>query len=388
MTFEPNLLENRQVALTGRLASMTRAEAAAAIQECGGQFSRSVTLQTFWLVVGQEGWPLQRRGRLTQALRRARWLQEHGSPLEILSEQQFLDRLGLRDEQQSIFRRYTMSQLTRILHIPKTRLRYWVRSGLIQPLEAGHRLVYFDFQQVASIRKLHELIQSGVTTQRIRRSLLQLRRWLPDLETPFHQLFTLDQDPRLVVRTASGRLAAPCGQLLFDFADSDFDEAETRFVRFERAISDDELFEQAIACEDARQYDQAAGLYRALLKRGAGTPEIQFNLGNTLFQLGHLAEAAAAFQLALQHDPDYVEAWNNLGNLRAEAGDLSEAVRCFRRAIILSPDYADAHYNLAETLRQLGDQPAARQHWEAYLRHDSRSDWAEHAADQLICCPQ
>lgn len=53
-------LEGKQVACTGSLACMTRAQAADLIHAFGGRFVPSVTRKTNVLLVGQEGWPLQK----------------------------------------------------------------------------------------------------------------------------------------------------------------------------------------------------------------------------------------------------------------------------------------------------------------------------------------
>src|SRR5437660_991212 len=88
-------LQGQKVAFTGRLASMTRARAANLIQEHGGTWVPSVTRHTSLLVVGQDGWPLDKNGQLTRKLQKAQQL----PLLSILTEADLLDRLGLDSEQ-------------------------------------------------------------------------------------------------------------------------------------------------------------------------------------------------------------------------------------------------------------------------------------------------
>src|SRR5437868_14057079 len=71
-------LRGQRVALTGALVSMPRAEAVALVRRSGGEFSAQVTRETSLLVVGEQGWPLKRNGRLTNKLERARLLQRQG----------------------------------------------------------------------------------------------------------------------------------------------------------------------------------------------------------------------------------------------------------------------------------------------------------------------
>ena len=72
------LLQGKRVAFTGRLASMTRADAADLIRAHGGRFTATLNRFTSLLVVGQDGWPFEKDGRLSGKLRKARSLQRNG----------------------------------------------------------------------------------------------------------------------------------------------------------------------------------------------------------------------------------------------------------------------------------------------------------------------
>src|SRR4051812_35068254 len=110
-------LAGKQVAFTGRLASLTRTEAAALIGAHRGQYVDSVTRTTSILVVGQEGWPLRKNGTLTHKLQQAQRLQRAGQPIAILSEEELLHRLGLEARASDIHHLYTMAQLGRLLRV-------------------------------------------------------------------------------------------------------------------------------------------------------------------------------------------------------------------------------------------------------------------------------
>jgi NAD-dependent DNA ligase len=71
-------LKDQKVAFTGKLASMTSAEAQELVRACGAEWVASVTEQTTILVVGQDGLPLGKDGGLTRNLRAARRLKSHG----------------------------------------------------------------------------------------------------------------------------------------------------------------------------------------------------------------------------------------------------------------------------------------------------------------------
>lgn len=358
---------------------MTHAEFAELVAACGGEFVEAPIRGAVLVVVGQDGWPLRADGRPTQNLEKARQLRALGYPIELVTEEDFLDRLGLVDRQESIHRRYTVWQLSRILGVPGSRIRAWVRAGLIEPVETVHRLAYFDFSQAASAKTVFELATSGVTPQRIRESLEQLRTWLPHVDKPLSQLAILEHDGRLLVRLQAGSLAEPSGQLRLDFDGA----SGAGPVPMVQAKSADEWFAEAIACEDEGRMAEAAEAYREVLRLEPDDPVVHFNLGNVLYALGGVKGSAAEFRQALRCDPAYVEAWNNLGSVLAELDRPAEAIESFQRALGLVPTYADAHYNLADTLSLLGRAAEARSHWRQYLRYDPTGPWADEVRRRL-----
>src|SRR5687767_13451809 len=104
-------LTGKRVAISGKLVSMTKADAVQVVVRHGGQVVPAVTHNTSILVVGQESWPLQKDGRPSKALLRAKELQQAGSPIFVLPEDDFIAKLGLNGEVQGVHRMYTFSQL-------------------------------------------------------------------------------------------------------------------------------------------------------------------------------------------------------------------------------------------------------------------------------------
>src|SRR5262245_38421012 len=105
------VLQGKRVAFTGRLASMTRAEAADLIRAHGGRFTATLNRFTSLLVVGQDGWPFEKDGRLSSKLRKARSLQRHGVVIAVLTEEELFARLGLESPAEGVSRRYSTAQL-------------------------------------------------------------------------------------------------------------------------------------------------------------------------------------------------------------------------------------------------------------------------------------
>ena len=378
---QPRTLAGRKIAVTGRLVSMTHRDLARLVEELGGQFVQAPTRATNFLVVGQDGWPLDGEARPTASLTQARRLKSLGYAIEIVTEDAFFTWLGVGEGSTSVHRHYTIVQLSRILGVSRDRIRGWMRAGLIEPVELVHRLAFFDYQQVASAKMLCELVAQGLNPPKIRAGLEQLRRWLPGVDAPLSQLAVLEEGGRLLVRLESGNLAEPSGQLRMEFEPEDENALAVAGGLDDRNA--DQWFQAAIGHEDAGDFAAAADAYRRAVRLEPDDPILHFNLANALYVLGETDEAAAEFGQAVRYDPDYAEAWNNLGTLLTEGEQRDEAIAAFGRALAVVPQYADAHFNLAETLAAAGCTSEACKHWRAYLALDPASPWASEARRRL-----
>lgn len=367
-------LEGKHVVFTGRLASMPRADAVALVQAHGGVCDRSVSRKTAILVVGQEGWPLRKDGRVSQKLVAAKKQQSLGQSLIIHTEEEWLDDLGLHEHSDGIHRRFTSVQLGRLLKLPRQRLEAWIRAGLVSPAETIEGVHLFDFQQVASLRSLWEMTKAGVSQRQLKHSFERLARWLPNLGSPA-TLALLERDGQILVRLDQG-LADASGQLQFDFADDDPSALSTLSPASESTPED--LHQRGVEFEAAGDLAQAARAYRDAMFH-APTAATAFNLGNVLYATGQVGGAAERFRQAVEIDHDFAEAWNNLGNALCDLGEYPDAIEAYRRAIAISPNYADAHYNLAEALSSMNRRQDARAHWLIYLKLEPIGEWAAYA---------
>ena len=380
---------DREITITGRLASMSRETAVQEIRAVGGRHSEIPTDNTAYVVIGGDGPPLGPDGRPTQALRRARDLLALGKPVKILEEAEFLPLIKNRREAASLQRLYTIAQLSRILNEPLAKIRTWVREGLISPFKVERRLCYFEFSQIAMARRLQQLTNAGITASRILQSLAQISEWQGKSTADLSQLEATTQSGDLLIRLDTGHLADPSGQLLLDFAQdapttqADGSAQEALPMMTPRRETADGWVRIGIAAEESGNFDSAVEAYQEALSMGSPQPEVCFNLGNTFYAMNRNAEATACFTQATQIDTDYIEAWNNLGNTLAEIGKYKDAINAYQRALAISPFYADAHYNLAETMASQENFAGARGHWLAYLRQDPNSPWASKVRERL-----
>jgi tetratricopeptide (TPR) repeat protein len=321
--------------------------------------------------------------------------------IEILSETQFWQRLGLVDGQYNVRRLYTPAMLADLVGVPVALVRRWHRRGLIAPARQIHRLAYFDFQEVASARRLAELLAHGVSPQEIERKLSQLARLLPHIERPLAQLPLIVEGRDLLLR-AGEALVDSQGQQRLDFAATEESwalsdnlavalpldprlrlRAAEPSTELGAVLDPDELLESALALEDEGRLDEAAEVYRTLLVAAGPNAEACFHLAEVLVRLGDLSAARERYSMAVELDEYFVEARCNLGCVLAELGDLALAAAAFEGALAVHADYPDAHYHLARTLDELGQRGAAAEHWRQFLAIMPDSPWADEARQRL-----
>ena len=84
---------------------------------------------------------------------------------------------------------YRTKDVVQILGISRRQLQYWALTDLVEAsakTPGGHHR--YTFQDLVSLKATKRLIDSGVSVQRIRRSIQALRRILPSVSKPLSEL--------------------------------------------------------------------------------------------------------------------------------------------------------------------------------------------------------
>ncbi|QEG39007.1 MerR family transcriptional regulator [Roseimaritima ulvae] len=401
-------IAGKRIAFVGKLGGVSRREAMQIVRSHGAVAVESADLNSDVVVIGAEESPLAEAELLGVEIRSAAGRGE----LEVIHETEFWQRLGLVDSEQAVKRLYTPAMLADLLDVSVRVIRRWHRRGLIVPVRTVHKLPYFDFQEIATARKLAELVAAGATPQEIERKLLELTQVITDVQRPLTQLSILVEGKQLLLRQGEG-LLEPGGQLRIDFdaleepVDDDRESSpailslsapqsspassphrhgeELGEVEFPpgEGQDDDLLLQQAYESEDAGDLELAVDLYHSILARDGARADICFQLGELLYRMGETTAARERYYAAIELDEAFVEARASLGSVLAETGQLELAVAAFRGALALHDEYPDVHYNLARTLDDLQREDEADPHWRRFLQLSPNSPWADEAQRRL-----
>lgn len=86
-------------------------------------------------------------------------------------------------------RSFRTGQVARILGVSHRQLQYWAETGLVAPsarTDGGH--CRYAFEDLVALRAAKQLIDAGVSVQRIRKSIGSLQRMLPAVRRPLSEL--------------------------------------------------------------------------------------------------------------------------------------------------------------------------------------------------------
>lgn len=392
----------KRVALVGRFGGMNQREAANVLRSYQAIVVDAVTEPIDWVVIGAEEPPIPQDQILGERLRTAAAAGE----VEILHETELWQRLGLVDIEQSIRRYHTPAMLAHLLGVSVRVIRRWHRRGLITPVRTLHNLPYFDFQEVATARRLAQWIASGASPQAIEQRLVELLEVLPDIQRPLDQLSILVEGKQILLRQGEG-LLEPGGQLRFDFdalesvSDDSQDAPQNSLSETPAVLSiwnesaesspnmnvltsePDEILKAAYESEDDGDLETAIDCYHAILARDGPRADTNFQLGELLYRTNSVIAARERYYSAIELNPDYVEARASLGCVLVETGQIDLAIAAFRGALSLYEDYADVHYNLARVLDDTGREVESKHHWQRFLQLSPDSPWAEEARSRI-----
>jgi DNA-binding transcriptional MerR regulator len=318
--------------------------------------------------------------------------------------------------------RYSVREVARIFNLTESRLRYWAQTGFINPsIRQGSR-VFYTFFDLIGIRTAKDLLDSGLSLQKVRKNLQSLRELLPDVDCPLSRLRVRSDGERLLVEADDAEFEPQSKQLLLDVSTVTLKDQVARVLNLGRPVvgrrqphpssgatagarhpttarkpahlprhqTAYRWFVEGLAMEEGGEgkkedLDGAADCYRKALALDPSLAAAHTNLGNVYYRGSSIADARAHYERALALDPEQPEARFNLANIYDQEGRLELAIAEYRRVINANPSFPDAYFNLGLCLERVGSKVQARECFEKYLELETEKDgiWARLARDHL-----
>jgi DNA-binding transcriptional MerR regulator len=301
---------------------------------------------------------------------------------------------------------YSVHDVERVLQLSRSTIRGLVAAGFVKPERGTRREYRFSFRDLIVLRTARALINAKVPRKRIRRSLEDLRRHLPET-VPLSGLSICAVGERVVVRDGKTHWQADNGQYLLGLevvlengvlhmverleangrlAASDRSGAHDRpgaqgrseanghaaaggepKTREVTAKTAEQWFIEGLELEGA-DVRAARRAYEHAVKLDPTHLASWINWGRLLHEQGAVAEADKIYQRALAEcGPDPLLLFNR-GVLLEDLGNSGAALEAYQAAIEEDPDLADCHYNLARLYEALGKPQHAIRHLGQYRR--------------------
>lgn len=116
-----------------------------------------------------------------------------------------------------INRWYYSRDVYQILGITNRQLQYWDESGLFAPTDKSARRRKYSFSDLIQLSVIQRLLERGVSLQKIRKGITNLKRILPQLTFPLAELEIDTDGENLFVHHKDSWFEAITGQSMISF---------------------------------------------------------------------------------------------------------------------------------------------------------------------------
>jgi tetratricopeptide (TPR) repeat protein len=257
---------------------------------------------------------------------------------------------------------FTTGEVAKILNLPGSRIRSFVRAGFLKPARGKKKSLQFTFQDVLFLKTAKGLLDSRVPPKNITRMLLSLKRQLPG-DQHLSTLNIYADGRRVIAWDGKARWQPDSGQFLFNF------DARAVVQKITPAITPTKpkltalhWFNLAVELEES-SVKEAQRAYHLALEQDSKMADAHLNLGKLYHDLGEFKKAEAHYRAASESAPMDPAPRFNLGVLLEDARRAEAACRSYEEAVELDPSFADAHYNLALLCDSLGRKTEALAHF-------------------------
>jgi tetratricopeptide (TPR) repeat protein len=278
---------------------------------------------------------------------------------------------------------YDTKDLERLFGLPASAVRALARAGNIQPVRRSGRL-HYSFHDLVVLRTASALRAAKISSQRINKTLQELRSALPE-GSALNKISLTALGNRIAIREGQSLRESDSGQYALaleiveekgrlhvitrqDAAPASDSGSGGTGNEFSTGVSisrgADEHYARALSLEDINP-QAAQKAYELCLKADPDYLEARINLGRLLHLSGRLAEAERVYRVGAKADPFIAF---NLAVVLEDLHREPDAIAAYREALALDPQFADAHFNLARLYERAKDPKASLRHLLAYRR--------------------
>ena len=265
---------------------------------------------------------------------------------------------------------FSIRDVERVLRLSRSTIRGLIDGGFVAPARGPRQQYQFSFQDLIVLRAARALIEAKVPRKRIRRSLEDLRKNLPE-SVPLSGLSIGAVGDRVVVRDGKAHFQVDDGQYVLGF-DVSVEQGVLRVVERkpepepESEVKED-AFELGLKLE-ATDANAACRAYEQAVQDDPSNAAAWTNWGRLLHESNQQREAEALYRRALDACGADAVLLFNLGVLLEDQGKTSAALESYQHAIEEDPAFADCHYNLARLYEALGKPQHAIRHLGQYRK--------------------
>jgi tetratricopeptide (TPR) repeat protein len=273
---------------------------------------------------------------------------------------------------------YDTKDLERLFGLPASAVRALARAGNIHPVRRSGKL-HYSFHDLVVLRTASALRAAKISSQRINKTLQELRSALPE-GSALNKISLTALGNRIAIREGQTLRESESGQYALAL---EIVEEKGRLHVISRqeapgaaaALSDiatdeshaksaDDYYARGLGLEDSNPH-AAQNAYELSLKADPNHLEARINLGRLLHLAGRLDDAERVYRPGAKADPFIAF---NLAVVLEDLEREPDAITAYREALAIDPQFADAHYNLARLYERAKDPKASLRHLLAYRR--------------------
>jgi tetratricopeptide (TPR) repeat protein len=264
---------------------------------------------------------------------------------------------------------YGTREVAQILGLKPSRVRSFVRAGLLRPSRGPRGQYRFSFPDLVVLRTARGLLDARISPRRVRRALSTLAGEAPDRAGLSGVQIAAD-GLRIVAADGPLRWQPESGQTVFAFDDAvaGFPPPPAEVALPDRPAATAAEWNALAGELEESAPEKARDAYETALALDPDLAEAHVNLGRLLHGSGDVEAAERHYRDALDASPNDATAAFNLGVALEDLGREQEALEAYEMALASDPTDADAHFNAASLCERLRRPAAALAHWKSYRR--------------------